>query len=109
MTSVVLPVLWRPAARADMQREVAHYGREAGRATAAKLVTALRQAQERIAGQPGMGSPRIGQALGVEGLRSWRLGTFPLSLWYFNRADHIDVVRLVAHRQDIEGVSLDWV
>lgn len=90
-----------------MRREVAYYRREAGGAIAKKLVDSLRQAQERISLEPGLGSPRIGQVLGVEGLRAWLLDGFPMSLWYFERADHVDVVRLDSHRQDREGIALE--
>lgn len=53
-----------------------------------------------------MGSPAIGQELDIDGLRAWRLDGFPLSLWYFERADHVLVVRLVGQRQDPEGVAV---
>jgi toxin ParE1/3/4 len=56
--------------------------------------------------QPGMGSPAIGQELEIEGLRAWRLDGFPLSLWYFERADHVLVVRLVGQRQDPDYIAV---
>lgn len=101
------PVRSRAAAKADMRRAVAYYRREAGGDTASKLAKRLRQAEKQISLEPGLGSPRIGLVLGVEGLRAWPLDGFPMSLWYFERADHVDVVRLVAHRQDREAVAIE--
>jgi len=40
-------------------------------------------------------------------LRSWRLTGFPLSLWYFERAGHIDVVRLVGQRMEAHWVDFE--
>ena len=91
-----------------MRREVAYHQREAGSAVARKLTTSLRQAERRLSMQPGLGSPRIGQVLEVEGLRAWLIDGFSMSLWYFERADHVEVVRLVAHRQDRERIDVEW-
>jgi toxin ParE1/3/4 len=90
-----------------MRREVAYYQREAGGPVAAKLAKRLREAADRISREPGLGSPRLGQALNVEGLRAWPLDDFPMSLWYFERPDHVDVIRVVAHRQDRERIALE--
>ena len=38
--------------------------------------------------------------LEFEGLRSWRLNGFPLSLWYFERENRFDMVRLVGKRME---------
>lgn len=90
-----------------MRHEVAYYRREAGGTVAKKLSKSLRRAQARLSLQPGLGSPRVGQVLGVQGLRAWPIDGFPMSLWYFEHPDHVDVVRLVAHRQDRERITLE--
>jgi len=102
----VKPVRVRATAKADMRREVAYYLREAGGAVAKKLAKSLRQSMKRISLEPGLGSPRMGQDLDVEGLRAWPLDGFPMSLWYFERIDHVDVVRVISHRQDRERIDL---
>ena len=71
-----------------------------------RLVAGLAKATGEIEAHPAIVSPRLGQALGVEGLRTWRIDGFPLSWWYFERFDHVDIVRLVGHRQDPSGI--DW-
>jgi len=45
--------------------------------------------------------------LGIPGLRTWRVGKFPLLCCYFVRADHLDVVRLLGERQDILAILGD--
>ena len=47
-----------------------------------------------------MGSPAIGLEFDIDRLRAWRLDGFPLSLWYFEQAEHVLVVRMVGQRQD---------
>ena len=46
-------------------------------------------------------------ALGIPGLRTWRVVKFPLLWCYFERGDHLDVVRLLGERRDIAAISSD--
>jgi toxin ParE1/3/4 len=95
----------RPRAREDRRTELRHYREEAGERVSLRLVDAMREALEALSRHPAMGSPLLGRALGVEGLRTWRVIGFPLTFWYFERPDHVDVVRLVGQRQDPAGLS----
>ncbi len=45
--------------------------------------------------------------VGIDGLRSRRLGRFPCGWFYFERSDHVDVVRLLAYAQDLETILGD--
>lgn len=99
------PVVLRPQAREDRRHEVHHYRQEAGAQVAAKLVDSLRKALRGLERQPGIGSPTLGQAIGIADMRTWRVDGFPLSFWYFERATHMDVARLVGQRQD--ALSID--
>ena len=94
------PARLRPQARLDRLAEVRYYRQEAGSAIAERLVQASAQALDQIEQQPGMGSPTLGKSLDMEGLRTWRIKSFPLIWFYFERADHLDVVRLLGERQD---------
>lgn len=94
------PARLRPQARLDRLAEVRYYRQEAGSAIAERLVQASAQALDQIEQQPGMGSPTLGKSLDMEGLRTWRIKGFPLIWFYFERADHLDVVRLLGERQD---------
>ena len=53
-----------------------------------------------------MGSPSLGQELGITGLRTWLVSGFPLTFWYFERETCVDVVRLVGQRQNALDVEV---
>lgn len=94
----------RPQARLDRQSEVRYYREVAGPAIAEGLVTAARDALNHLRRHPGTGSPTLGRELGIDSLRTWRLGRFPLFFIYFELADTIDVVRLLGERQDVASI-----
>lgn len=96
----------RPLAREDRRAEVQHDRKEAGASVAAKLVEELAKAQRDLAQNPAIGSPTMGKALGIDGLWTWRVNGFPLSLWYFERADHLEVVRLVGQRPQQSDIEI---
>lgn len=100
------PVLRAPAARQDRRGEVLCYRTEAGPRVAKKLVDALKKSLQALEQQPGRGSPAIGKEFDIDGLRAWRLDRFPLSFWYFERTEHVLVVRLVGQRQDPEYLAV---
>ena len=97
----------RTKAKQDLAAEVAYYRREAGTLVAQRLRRAAQDALERLELDPAIGSPALGKTLGVEGMRVWRIEGFPLSLWYFEREDHVDVARLVGQRQDWGGILIE--
>lgn len=57
--------------------------------------------------EAGVGSPKLGQLLGVPGLRTRRVGRLPLLWCYLERGDHLDLVRLLGERQDILAILGD--
>ncbi len=103
------PCRLRPQAREDRRNEVRYYRQEAGTKVAGKLVDALQKALGELARHPGIGSPTLGQELGVAGLRTWRIAGFPLSFWYFERDTHLDIARLVGQRQDALEIDAEPV
>ena len=100
------PCLLRPLASQDRRDEVRYYRKEAGSVIAMKLVDALQKALLELERNPAIGSPAMGLALGIVGMRTWRIEGFPLSFWYFERPQAIDVARLVGHRQDAGEIEL---
>ena len=94
------PALLRPQAQRDRQSEIRHYRKEAGSKVAVKLVNSTNAALDRIEAEPGIGSPVLGKILGIPGIRTWRVTKFPLLWFYFERNDHLDIVRLLCERQD---------
>ena len=101
------PAVLRPQARRDQQGEVRYYRKEGGTRLAVKVAKATNDALDQIELQPGIGSPTLGKLLGIPGLRTWRVGTFPLLWCYFGRGDQLDVVRLLGERQDIIAILGD--
>ena len=69
-----------------------------------KLVNATNAALDQIEVEPGVGSPVLWKILGIPGLKTWRVTKFPLLWFYFERNDHLDVVRLLGERQDIAAI-----
>ena len=98
------PAILRPQAGRDRQAEVRYYRKEAGSTVAVRLVEATHAALDQLELEPGIGSPALGKALGIPDLRSWRVTGFPLLWFYFERDDHLDVVRLLGERQDIDSI-----
>lgn len=74
---------------------------------AVKLANATHAALDQLELAPGIGSPTLGKLLGVPGLRTWRVAKFPLLWCYFERGDHLDVVRLLGERQDSASILGD--
>lgn len=98
------PAILRPQALRDQQGEVRYYRRQGGTRLAVQLVEASTAALDQLEREPGMGSPRFGQLLGIPGLRSWRVNRFPLLWCYFEHEDHLDIVRLLGERQNIGAI-----
>ena len=98
------PALLRPQALRDQQSETRHYRKQAGTKVALQLVRATNAALDQLELEPGIGSPAVGKLLQVAGLRTWRVEKFPLLWLYFERAEHLDVVRLLGERQDVAAI-----
>ena len=100
------PYSLRPQAREDRRNQVRYYSKEAGANVAARLVAALRKALQDLERQPRVGFPSLGHELGLDGMRTWTVDGFPLSLWYFERETYLDVARLIGQRQDASGIEV---
>ena len=96
--------LFRPLTKEDRKADVRYYREKAGQAVAIGLVTQTGLALEQMQINPGIGSSRWGQLAEIDGLRAWRVTGFPLVWLYFERPDHLDVVRLLGERQDILSI-----
>lgn len=101
------PAVLRPRALRDQQGEVRYYRKEGGTRLAVRAAKATNAALDQIELEPGIGSPTLGVWLGIPGLRTWRVEKFPLLWCYFERRDHLDVVRLLGERQDIAAILGD--
>lgn len=95
------PVILRARALQDVEEALDHLLAEGGEAVALSFVDALELAQTQIARQPGIGSLRQGHELQIPGLRSWALRGHPYLLFYVERADRLDVWRVLHQRRDM--------
>jgi toxin ParE1/3/4 len=95
------PVVRLQAARQDELDTVAYYAREAGLDVALRLTEELKEAYRKIADHPGTGSPRYAELLGIEALRSRKLGRFPYLVFYIEHGDRIEVWRVLHAQRDI--------
>ena len=97
----------RPQAETDLTERTRHYRREGGDDLGERFFDAAALALATIGLMPGVGSPRVGEACGIDGLRVRRVLGFPCGWFYFANNDRVDVVRLLADAQDIEAVLAD--
>ena len=91
----------RKAAERDIDEVADYYADEADEDLAHDFVEAVREAYRAIGEHPGAGSPRYAELLGTEGLRNRKLHRFPYLIFYIERADHIDVWRILHAQRDI--------
>ena len=101
------PARLRPTARDDRREAVRYYRQNASIDVARRLIVAIKSDLGTLQTHPSIGSPGIGAELGLEGMRAWTVSGFPLVLFYFEREDHLDVVRILGQRQDIATILSD--
>ena len=97
----------RPRARLDLVDITRWYFEQGGVALSDRFFGAAREAVTAIESNPGIGSPRLGVLTQIEGLRSWPVHRFPVRWFYLERADSVDIVRLLGERQDLEAILRD--
>jgi len=102
----VKPVRVRPLADADIDT-ASGYLRRNGPEAASRLLAALERAFRELARHPGAGSPRYAHVLPAEGLRMWPVAGSAYLIFYLERADHIDIVRVLHGARDIPVLLRD--
>jgi toxin ParE1/3/4 len=96
----------RPLAEADLIERSRYYRQSGGSDLAGRFFDAAIAAIRSIEASPGLGSPRVGELIGFDGLRRIGIEGFPCGWLYLEGAKHLDVVRLLADRQDL-AAALD--
>ena len=91
-------------AREDRRGAVLYYRQQAGIDVARRFIGAIKSELGTLQAHPRVGSPRIGAEVGIEALRARAIGGFPVVLLYFERQDHLDVVRILGQREDIATI-----
>ena len=95
------PVIPRELALRDVEQAVAYYLDEGAPSAALGLIDALEKAYAHIGRHPGTGSPRYAHELNLADLRFWPLIRYPHGVFYIEKADHIDVWRVLHGQRDI--------
>lgn len=95
------PVVPRELAIQDAEDAIVFYLGEGSEQAALGFVDALEDAYAHIGRHPAMGSPRYALDLNLPGLRFWPLTRYPYLVFYVERADCIDVWRVLQGQRDI--------
>jgi toxin ParE1/3/4 len=95
------PVLLRAVARQDLEQALAYYLNEATPRTALGFITDAERAMAQLARAATAGSTRYAHELAIPGLRTWALRRDPYVIFYVERADHVDVWRILHAARDI--------
>lgn len=94
----------RALAQQDIAKAFDHYLSAAGTVIAADFVQEIDACMQRIERFPAAGSLRYADLLDVKGLRFSVIERFPYLVFYFERADGVDIVRVLHQHQDIPGI-----
>jgi len=94
-------IVSRTLASLDVDAAFEHYLGQAGSDVAQAFMDALAAAYSHIASHPGTGSPRYAVKLNLGGLRFWPLGRYPYLVFYFEKPNHIEIVRVLHGAMDI--------
>lgn len=101
------PARLRSQAKVDLSDVTFYYALEGGALLGEDCLGLALGALDLLATQPGMGSLRWAQPAEQPPLRAWRVKRFPVLWFYFERSDHLDIVRLLGERQDIAAILAD--
>jgi toxin ParE1/3/4 len=91
----------RKRATADLSEALAYYFEAAGPDLAERFLLAYEAAVAHVARHPGTGSRRYAKLIKNAELRFWTLKPFPYAVFYLERDDVIDVLRVLHQAQDI--------
>jgi toxin ParE1/3/4 len=97
MKSVIL----RHTAERDVQVAFSSYFEQAGADVSHAFVAALDRAFAHIGAFPATGSLRYGEWIDLPHVRFWPLKDFPYGIFFLEKADHVDVVRVLHLHTDI--------
>ncbi|NML45732.1 type II toxin-antitoxin system RelE/ParE family toxin [Ramlibacter sp. G-1-2-2] len=95
------PLVRRALADCDVESAVDYYLGKGDADVALAFVDAIQDAYGHLSRHPGTGSPRYAQLLGIDGLRSWPMRSFPYIVFYFERPDLVEVWRVLHANRDL--------
>lgn len=97
----------RPLAEIDLVDRAQRHRAEGGDELGTRFFDAAVVTLGAIGRMPGAGSLHLAESCGVPGLRIRRVPGFRCGWLYLVRADHVDIVRLLADAQDIPSLIPD--
>jgi len=100
----VKPAIQRALAQQDIRSTFDYYLSVASAEAAAGFVREMDACMQRIEHYPAAGALRYAELLNVEGLRCAVVERFPYLVFYFERADYLDIVRVLHQHRDIPGI-----
>lgn len=100
------PVVPRARALGDVEDAIGHYLMEGGADAALQFVDALQAAYTHVGQRPATGSPRYAHALDLPGLRHWPSRRLPCLVFFMERAEHVDVWRVLRSARDLPASLL---
>jgi len=95
------PAILRVAADRDVQEAIDFYLTEGAQAAALKFIDAFEQALQDVERHTAIGSTRYAYELDLPGLRCWQLKGYPHIVFYIERAEHVDIWRVLHGSRDI--------
>lgn len=95
------PIVPRAAARTDVDEAIDYYDQQGGGELALRFIASLERAYGAIGRDPKSGSPRYAHELSLPGLRTWPLRRFPHLVFYVERSDSIDILRVLHGERDL--------
>ncbi len=98
---MIQEVRLRRLAVSDVDSAVDYCQQKAGAAIANGFIDAIEGAFQYLGQHPAMGSPSFGYEVRIPGLRSWTVEGFPYLVFYLDRGETLDVLRVLHAQRDI--------
>ena len=90
----------RDKAREDLDDALAYYAIHAPHAMD-RFADSFLAALNHLEAHPGTGSTRYAETMGLAGLRFWTLKGFPYAVFYVERKDFIEILRVLHQASDL--------
>ena len=97
-------VVRRRLAEDDIDAAFTYYLNEAGKEIAADFVVQFEKITVNISTQPTLGSPRYGHDLMLPGMRYRTMRRFPYLIFYVEKENRIELVRVLHTSRDISSL-----
>ncbi len=94
-------VILRQQAEQDVDDVISYYLSQTAGQAALGFIDAIERAYDHLASYPESGAPRHAHELNIPGIRFWPIQSYPYLIFYMDRADYVDVWRVLHAERDI--------